>query len=160
MSINTPPEPIKIIGAGIYDNLDSLLECRDLVLLLVYVSPLWGATHLQKQVFLLWKMLGNMSVNAGFFAHKFGPYSQVVSDSVKDLKGEGFLREGLGKRYIITNSGKTYIKQKIDRIGIEPDMIARHKIKWDEWNARGITTYVYRLYPDYGINTEVPHLKW
>lgn len=150
----------KIIDQEINERVDSLLECPDLILLLVYVSPVRGTTHMQKQTFLLWQMLGNMHIDAGFSPCKFGPHSQLVADSIKNLKRKGLLREGLGKRYYITNLGTAYIKQKVDRIGIKIDRIVQRKTRWDEWDAKGIRIYVYRTYPEYATNTEVSHLKW
>lgn len=165
MPMNTTPT-VKITEPDSYERLDTLLkrldtllECRDLILLLTYTYPIKGTTHLQKQVFLLWRMLEDVSTDPGFFAHKSGPYSQVVADAMNDLKGQKFVREYMGKKYCITRHGRAYIQQKAQRMGIDLASITPLKTKWNEWDAHGITQFVYRTHPDYTAKTEAPELK-
>lgn len=150
----------EVHGFKAYQNTQSLLGPDDMILLLACVSPIHGKTRLQKEVFLIWKHHPEVSSDPGFFPYKFGPYSQVVNDSVNALKRRGFIEEKTGKHYHITESGKNRILQKAKNLNISLNDVAERKTRWDEWMNRGIMTYVYRMYPQYAIQTEVASLKW
>ena len=149
-----------ITGLETYKNLESLLSPGDLVLWLASISPVYGNVRLQKESFLLWKEYQNVSIDPGFHADRFGPYSQMLSDSIKILKIRKHLEELPGKTYFITESGQSYIMKKLQSLNILAEKIAKQKMRWDEWKTHGITTYIYRLHPEYTTRTEVPHLKW
>lgn len=160
MSLERAEPTIEITGLEAYKNIKSILSPGDLVLWLASVSPIWGNVRLQKESFLLWKEYQGIAIDPGFYPDRFGPYSQVVTDSIQILKARGFLEEMPGRIYRITNSGTNYITKKLQGLNATSDQIADQKIRWDEWKTRGITTYVYRMYPEYTTRTEVPHLKW
>lgn len=150
----------EVHGFEAYQNMRSLLGPDDMVLLLACVSPIHGKTRLQKEVFLLWKRYHKISVDPGFFPYKFGPYSQVVNDFITILKKRGLIEERTGKKYHITTSGKIYILQKIKELNISLSNITEWKIRWDEWMTHGIARYIYRIYPEYAIQSEAADLKW
>lgn len=156
-----PPKPtVTIRGLEEYADVRRLLSPDDLVLSLACASPIMGNTRLQKQSFLLQKEYPDITTDPGFHPDRFGPYSKAVSDSVKILKSRGFLVERPGRKYCITEHGENHIKSKLESLGVKPEEIAEQKRRWDEWLTPGIITYVYRLYPEYTVATEVPHLKW
>ena len=160
MSLEHTKPTFKITGLETYNNIESILSPGDLILWLASVSPIYGDVRLQKESFLLWKEHQDISIDPGFHADRFGPYSRMLADSVKILKVRGHLEELPGRTYCITKSGQKYIVQKLQKLNIVAKKIADQKIRWDEWKTRGITTYIYRLYPEYTMRTEVPHLKW
>lgn len=149
-----------ITGLEAYENIESLLMPSDLILWLASVSPIWGNVRLQKESFLLWQEYQSISIDPGFYPDRFGPFSKMIADSIPILKARGRLEELPGRKYCITKLGRDYIVPKLQSLNASTEQIADKKIRWDEWKTHGITTYVYRLYPEYTTRTEVPHLKW
>ncbi len=160
MSIKHNEPTIEITGLDKYENIKSMLSPTDLVLWLASASPILGNIRLQKESFLLWQEYPDIVVDPGFYPDKFGPYSQVIADSIRSLKAREFIEEMPGRVYVITGAGRDHITKKLQNLNVSSEQIMDQKIRWDEWMTRGITTYVYRLYPEYTIKTEVPHLKW
>lgn len=160
MPVDSPNLGATIKGWDAYERMRSLLGPEDLILVLAHASPIQGSVRLQKETFLLWKKYTDKVSHPGFYPYKMGPYSRLIDDSVKILKKRGFLEETTGKIYSITDSGRDHIVPICRSLGIDMESIKKQKIRWDEWMARGITTYVYRMYPEYAARTEVPQLKW
>ena len=45
-------------------------------------------------------------------------------------------------------------------MNINLDKLKIKKLDWDEWNTRAIMKFIYRNYPEYTTQTEVPSLRW
>lgn len=148
-----------------FEKMEESLLGRDLVLMLLSLSPVKGDTMLQKQTFLAWEILfKKQTIDPGFFPYKFGAYSKAIGDSLKVLSNSGLITikraKGEGVRYSITPSGKRTISKKLKKMEINLDKLRAKKLDWDEWTTRGIMKYVYRNYPEYTTETKVPLLKW
>ncbi len=148
-----------------FQKMDEFLLGSDLVLMLLSISPVKGATKLQKQVFLSWKTLFKKeTTDLGFFPYKFGAYSKTIDDSIDILQNFGLIRikprKGEGVQYYITRAGIRIINKKLKNMDINLDELRKKKTDWDEWTTRGIMKFVYRNYPEYTAKTKVPSLKW
>ena len=148
-----------------FQRMDEYLLGRDLLLMLLSLSPVKGTTMLQKQTFLAWETLfKKQTTDLGFFPYKFGAYSKTIDDSITVLKNSGLITvkpaKGEGVRYSITLSGKRTINRKLKKLEISIDELKNKKVDWDEWTTRGIMKFVYRNYPEYTTKTKVPSLKW
>ncbi len=133
-------------GLDICKTTESVLTPSDLILCLASVSPIWGNVRLQKESFLLWKEHQDIVLDPEFHSDGSGPYSRMVSDAIPTLKAKGFLEEMPGRMYYITKSGRKYITSKLQNLGISSEQIGDQKRRWDEWDLRGITAYIYRSY--------------
>lgn len=160
MSLNIVKQNVKVTGWDAYSNMKSSLGPADLILWLASVSPIFGNVRLQKESFLLWREYPSIVLDPGFRADKFGPYSQLIKDSIRPLKIRGFIDEMPGRTYKITKLGMEHIVNKLQSVGVTSEQITDKKIRWDEWKTQGIMMYVCRLYPQYATRTGVPHLKW
>lgn len=144
--------------------MEALLLPRDFVLMLLYISPIKGATIFQKQIFLAWKTIfAQQSHDLGFYPYKFGAYSTTVADSIKILENSRLIRIKNEKRsvhYFATPLGKRDIAKRLKKMNINLDELKLKKLDWDEWSTRAIMKFVYRNYPEYTTQTEVPSLKW
>ncbi|WP_316505572.1 hypothetical protein [Nitrosopumilus sp.] len=148
-----------------YEKLDKKLLATDLILMLLSVSPIKGNTKLQKQVFLAWKKIfSDVTVDLGYYPWKFGAYSRSVEDSMKFLIKRKFVKIKPGKgeslMYILTNSGKQHIQEKLYELGLDMRSLPDKKLDWDDWDTKGTLIHVYRNYPEYTAKTKVPSLKW
>jgi len=148
-----------------FEKMDKKLLGKDLILMLLSISPIKGNTKLQKQVFLAWKTIFNdVTVDLGFFPWMFGAYSKAVEDSTRILLKQGYIRmkpgRGEGLRYSITPKGLKKIRTKLRELRIGLRDLPEKKIDWDEWSTKGILRHVYRNYPQYTTKTKVPSLKW
>ena len=95
-----------------FEKMNELLLGSDLVLMLLYVSPIKGKTKLQKQVFLTWKTIFTKeTADPGFFPYKFGAYSKTIKDSICILQKSGLIKVKLGQdegvQYAITPKGNS-----------------------------------------------------
>ena len=145
--------------------MDELLLGSDLLLFLLYISPVKGTTKLQKQIFIAWKTIfKKKTADPGFFPYKYGAYSKTIDDSIEVLKKLGLIRvkpgKGEGVQYFITPKGKRSVTKKLKRMKLNVDELKKKKSDWDEWTTRGIMKFVYRNYPEYTTKTKVPSLKW
>ena len=148
-----------------FEKMDKGLLGKDLILMLLSISPIKGNTKLQKQVFLAWKTIFNdVTADPGFFPWKFGAYSKAVEDSTRILLKQGYIRmtpgRGEGLRYSISPKGSRKIRTKLRELRIGFRDLPEKKIDWDEWSTKGILRHVYRNYPQYTTKTKVPSLKW
>lgn len=145
--------------------MDKHLISSDLILMLLSVSPIRGNTKMQKEVFLTWKELfTDITLDPSFFPWKYGAFSKVVEDSLKILESQRNIkirkRKGEGSVFSITEFGRNRIQDKMYRVGVNLRDLPKKKVDWDEWSPKGILRYVYRNYPQYTSETEVPSLKW
>ena len=147
-----------------FQNMEALLLPRDFVLMLLFISPVKGTTILQKQIFLAWKTIfAQQSHDLGFYSYKFGAYSTTIADSIKILESLKLIRiknEKKSVRYFITPLGKRVITKKLKKMNINLDKLKIKKLDWNEWDTRAIMKFIYRNYPEYTTQTEVPSLKW
>lgn len=160
-------EEIKFSSEGLraYKNMSYKLTGKDIILLLLLISPTRGKTKLQKQVFLTWKTIFNKNSNdLGFFPYKFGAYSKAIEDAIEILEKTNLIEikkdRDEAQRYFITMEGKKEIINKIKDFKINLNKLSEKKIDWDEWSTKGIMRYVYRNFPEYTTETKVPSLKW
>ncbi len=145
--------------------MDEVLLGSDLVLMLLSISPIYGTTRLQKEVFLTWKTLFQKeTADLGFFPYKFGAYSKTIDDSLDVLHNSGLIqiksRSADTTTYSITSAGKRTISRKLKDMGINLKKLKDKKTDWDELKIRGLMKFVYRNYPEYTTKTKVPSLKW
>lgn len=145
--------------------MDEVLLGSDLVLMLLSISPIYGTTRLQKEVFLTWKTLFEKeTADLGFFPYKFGAYSKTIDDSLDVLQSSGLIeirsKNEDSTTYSITSAGKRTITRKLKDMDINLEKLKDKKIDWDELKIRGLMKFVYRNYPEYTTKTKVPSLKW
>ena len=165
--MSTKLDPIILNKRSIinYEKLDKKLLSTDLILMLLSVSPIKGNTKLQKQVFLAWKKIfSDVTVDLGYYPWKFGAFSNAVEDSMKFLIKRKFVkvRPGRGESltYVLTNSGKFHVKEKLHKLDLDMRSLPEKKLDWDDWDTKGTLIHVYRNYPEYTAKTKVPSLKW
>ena len=68
-------------------------------------EPIPGYTHIQKEMFLIHKLLPKLSDNVDFEPYYFGPYSEIVHDQVKQLILSDIVKEER-KKLELTIEGK------------------------------------------------------
>ena len=152
------------------------INAAEIILLLLSISPIKGNTKLQKQVFLTWKQfLYKKNIELGYRPYKYGAYSELIDDVVKNLHIENKInierRRGEGTIFSINQKGKEELKKITNHRKTSSykllklknkfgDKLEDKKIDWDEWSAEGILRYTYRNFPEYTIKTMVPLLKW
>ena len=136
------------------------LNAVDIILLLLANGKTVGRIMMQKQVFLAYKeVLNEYSEDLLYYPDKFGPYSQLVDDSLKYLKSLSLIKvinRGEGHQtYILTFEGKRKAEEISKLLPNELiEKLKNQKASWDEWDSNGILRYVYRNYPKYTINIE------
>lgn len=163
MSINFKSLQISKINWNSYKKRRKYLSCSDLILLLLYTSPIRGKTILQKQVFLAGKMLENIYLSdLGFHPFRYGPFSLVVIDSITILKEFKLIEMDNDPNLVfkITNKGRKFIERKIKINDINLQNVMKKKKDWDEWSTTGILKHVYRNYPEFTTKTKVPRHIW
>lgn len=144
------------------------LSPEEVILLLLSFGRVIGRTQLQKEVFIASReVLLDFAGDLLYHPDKFGPYSGLVAVAAKKLQNMGMVSvspKGEGhSTYFITESGLRYLGEVLGRANIPKhllDELKRRKANWDEWDTTGITTYVYRKYPEYATKTKIPRLKW
>lgn len=140
---------------------DTKLSGSDIILALLFISPILGKTKLQKEVFLAWKeILIKKTEDPVFFPHKYGAYSKVVDDSLNRLERDKMIEKKGKSKYMISQKGTKYIVDRLNKFDVELEKLKMKKIDWDEWTDDGILAYVYRKYPEYAINTRLRSKKW
>ena len=142
------------------------LNALDIILLLLANGKTVGRTMMQNQVFLAYKeILSDYSDDLLYHPDKYGPFSELVEDSLKYLRNQGLIKvinRGEGHQtYILTEEGKRKAEEIFKKLPDEiKNVLKNQKISWDEWDTKGILRYVCRKYPEYAVNIEDPELKW
>jgi uncharacterized protein YwgA len=154
-----------IHGWSAYKDLDRHLIGSDIILTLLSISDIKGNTKMQKQTFLAWKeAMQDVTFDPVFFPFRFGAYSRVVEDTLRILEKQKYIkvrrRRGEGTIFSITELGREKIGRKLKRLGTNLEALIAMKRDWDEWTPQGTLRYVYRKYPEFTSETEVPFLKW
>jgi len=142
------------------------LNALDIILLLLANGKTVGRTMMQNQVFLAYKeILSDYSDDLLYHPDKYGPFSELVEDSLKYLRNQGLIKvinRGEGHQtYILTEEGKRKAKEISKKLPDDlKNTLRNQKISWDEWDTKGILRYVCRKYPEYVANVEDSELKW
>jgi len=142
------------------------LNALDIILLLLANGKTMGRTMMQNQVFLEYKeILSDYSDDLLYHPDKYGPFSELVEDSLKYLRNQGLIKvinRGEGHQtYILTEEGKRKAEEISKKLPDDlKNTLRNQKISWDEWDTKGILRYVCRKYPEYVANVEDSELKW
>ena len=142
------------------------LNALDIILLLLANGKTVGRTMMQNQVFLAYKeILSDYSDDLLYHPDKYGPFSELVEDSLKYLRNQGLIKvinRGEGHQtYILTEEGKRKAEEISKKLPDDlKNTLRNQKISWDEWDTKGILRYVCRKYPEYVANVEDSELKW
>lgn len=118
---------------------------------------IYGKTKLQKYIFLLMKI--HLPKDYFHFkAHRFGPFSDQINQSLYSLNKLNLIRErfhesdfGGYNSYILTDKGKELLGKWVDE-----DLIVKAKDildKFGEMSYRELLTYVYEKYPKMTTNS-------
>jgi len=147
------------------------LSPREVALILLYAGEsiyekhsmrnyISGITFFQKLVFLFYMELANeYSIpveNPGFFAYKYGPYSDDVDDIIQILldsetiETKGGMKSSKKERFYLTDKGKEKAKKIINKLDRrQKNAIIEFRRFWDQKKLVGLVKYVYSKYPSY-----------
>ncbi|MCL2510200.1 MAG: hypothetical protein FWF07_03880 [Methanomassiliicoccaceae archaeon] len=134
----------------------------DWILSWLYVggdAPVSGITMLQKQMFIVLYEFAQShdipSENPGFRAYKFGPYTETIDRNIESLMSIGLV-ESRGRinsnneRFILTERGKVAGKESLEKLTQEQSAgLERLRRDLQQFDSKGIMTYVYTHYQDY-----------
>lgn len=148
-----------------YDNLyeGKKYSIKDMLLLLLgvdYDVPL-KKILLMKEAFLFEKELSyELGLNFDslkFIPYKYGPYSKLLDDTLREMDDLLIIDNSSRKHEIILNEkGKKEAEKLINTLSPEKiNKIRFSRIGWDQWGNRGILKRVYTDYPVYIVNSEI-----
>ena len=154
------------------------LDAREVVLALLGghpERPVYNRIVLMKETFLFEKELAReMEVPVSslrFVPYKYGPYSKMVDDALRELEVRGLVRidrVSAGQKEVIelTEAGAEEARTALDRLTEEQrHRLERKRKAWDQLGYRGLLEKVYEEYPAYKTRSEIadkvkPRRRW
>lgn len=132
-----------------------LIERYLILLLGATDKPIPSDIHLQKEIFILTNFKKFLADEFNFQKHYFGPYSQVVEESIKNPAYFSDAFEFDGKKVFLSESGKKEFNDMINQFKEEKDfkiMLSSLKLIrniYDKLTKDEFLFLVYETYPDY-----------
>ena len=135
---------------------------KESILLLLGVDPdiPLKKTLLMKESFLFEKELSHeLKLNLEsfqFVPYKYGPYSEILEDTLDSMDGLIVISNGNKKEVTLTDEGKKEAKKLLD--SLSPSTVDRLKFKrigWDQWGNKGILKRVYTDYPIFTVKSKI-----
>jgi len=155
-----------------------VLDARNVVLALLGAHPgrpVYNRIVLMKEAFLFEKELAReMEVpvsNLEFVPYKYGPYSRLVDDAIRELEAQGLVRidrVSAGQKEVIelTEGGTEEALTTLEGLTEEQhDRLKRKRKAWDQLGYQGLLEKVYEEYPSYKTRSEIaekvkPRRRW
>lgn len=123
-----------------------------------YNEPIAGRTRLMKEIFLLWKRVGEPSELFDFYGYKFGPHSDEVLQTLEGLVRSGFVESTPGygsEAYSLTPRGVERTRgifRSLDEASRR--LLVDVKIQFNTMRLHDLLDYVYDRFPDYTDESE------
>jgi uncharacterized protein YwgA len=118
-------------------------------------SPVKGQILFQKMAFLVLQNFPRLLQEADFKAHRFGPYSSSLDESLKELVYQNDVAESKKDGYSINEKGKELlhsIEASIDHDEHLKEInqtIDEIKSDFQGFTADEMLAFIYKVYPDY-----------
>lgn len=135
------------------------IKKSDLILLLLNGDnkfPIEGITRFEKLVFLTQKEILD-KWEFDFEPDRFGPLATEIYDEIDFLKSIEMIKEGIGKKYEITDKGKRFLEKKTYE-RVHEDLrkrISDLKEKHGRKKLDDLLRYVYSNYPEFTVKSEI-----
>jgi uncharacterized protein YwgA len=180
MSIKTGSEWDKLIAMQnrLKEDSRTLLSLDELILISLYAqqdNPIYGKTVFVKEIFVIYeeifKDLTNFLIQDGeYYAHKYGPYSEKVLETVDDMMWSGNVhihgrRADQSKVYSLSEEGKERAKLLYEELPQEiQTKLTETRKELDQLGHNGIINHVYHNYEEYtsesNIKDEHKKINW
>ncbi len=140
------------------------IKKSDLILLLLNGDnkfPIDGITRFEKLIFLTQKEIldkwDDAIMKFNFEPDRFGPLATEIYDEIDFLKSVEMIKEGIGKKYEITDKGKRFLEMKTyERVNEDiRKRISDLKEKHGREKLDVLLRYVYSNYPDFTVKSEI-----
>ncbi|MFH1802022.1 MAG: hypothetical protein ABH864_01065 [archaeon] len=134
---------------------------RNIILLLGQDEMGATLTHLQKEMFALSEIKGDLKEDLNFEKHYLGPYSRVISETVQSPSYFSDMFGFEGGRIFLSDSGKRIYEEMLkDNLGNEEFLIFISSLKvlrkiYESLSERELLFLVYETYPEYKKNSAI-----
>lgn len=117
-----------------------------------------GATGLQKLALTVLSVVEG-KLPSGFAAYHFGAFDDEITETLDDLRAEGFVELVNGRTYRLTPSGRVLVEQKLNdpearRVQhVSQEVVPALRHLSDE----EVVSVVYSLFPELARNSQIRH---